>query len=188
MFLEDVPLSGIAICYAPLLLTVLGFIFFAALTDLNARRTYLRRDLRRGQAEHPFIAETPAGAEVLIGPNGARAALATGAPASPLVPAPAPTPPVPEAPPADAGAEDDLTRIEGIGPKTRDALHASGIRTFAQVAQMSGEELTRIVKEEHGVRLVGDAATWARQAQFLVAGDEVGLQAYQNSLIGGREP
>ncbi|NJL94521.1 MAG: hypothetical protein HC915_12765 [Anaerolineae bacterium] len=84
-------------------------------------------------------------------------------------------------------AEDDLHRIEGIGPKIEDALKRAGIKTYAQLARMTGEELTRIVKEEARVRMVGDAATWAKQAQFLVNNDIEGLEAYQRSLTSGRE-
>jgi large subunit ribosomal protein L27 len=83
---------------------------------------------------------------------------------------------------------DNLTAIEGIGPKTQAALYSSGITTYAQVASTSAEELLRIVKEEHNVHLVGDASTWPKQAQFLVDGDAEGLKAYQGRLVGGREP
>ncbi|MFP4322064.1 MAG: ATP synthase F1 subunit gamma [Anaerolineales bacterium] len=83
---------------------------------------------------------------------------------------------------------DDLTRIEGIGPKTADALIASGYRTFADIANAAPETLERVVKVEHGVQIVGDAATWPKQARYLVQGDESGLKTYQDRLVGGREP
>jgi large subunit ribosomal protein L20 len=83
---------------------------------------------------------------------------------------------------------DDLTVIEGIGPKAASALINAGITTFAQLAKMSGDDLTRIVKVEGGVRIVGDAKTWPKQAQFLVDGDEEGFKAYKDRLVGGREP
>lgn len=186
MFLEGVPISGLAICYAPLLITVLGFIVFAALTDVDARRSYLRRDVGTfTPPSQPIIAETPSGAEVIIGVN----ANGNGGAVAPAPAKPAPAKPAPKAPPPSASAsEDDLKTIEGIGPKVESALKESGITTFAQLATMSADDLVRIVKEEKGVRIVGDAATWAKQAQFLVDGDEAGLQAYQDRLVGGREP
>lgn len=77
--LESVPLSGYAICYGPLALTILGFILFAALTDAHARRTYLRRmdprpDSERSglepvQREAVLRSETPVGTKVVIDPN-----------------------------------------------------------------------------------------------------------------------
>ncbi|MBC7870521.1 MAG: hypothetical protein H7Y09_06750 [Chitinophagaceae bacterium] len=91
--------------------------------------------------------------------------------------------------PKTASEPDDFTRLEGIGPKVREALIASTITTFQQMAAMSAEELYRIVHDEHNVRIVGDATkTWPKQAQFLVDGDLDGLKAYQDQLIGGREP
>jgi large subunit ribosomal protein L13 len=87
-----------------------------------------------------------------------------------------------------AGKGDDLQRIEGIGPKVKGALHDAGIITFAQLAEMTGEQLTEIVKVERKVNIVGDANTWPKQAKFIVAGDEAGLKQYQDYLVGGREP
>lgn len=89
---------------------------------------------------------------------------------------------------ASKGEGDNLTVIEGIGPKTQAALNQSGITTFAQIANMSADELYQIVKVESNVQIVGDAATWPKQAQFLVDGDAEGLRAYQDRLVGGREP
>jgi large subunit ribosomal protein L27 len=105
--------------------------------------------------------------------------------------------PAPEAAPAPkartttkaAKADGDkLTVIEGIGPKTQAALYKSGITTYAQIASASAEDLYRIVKVENNMQIVGDAATWPKQAQFLVDGDAEGLTAYQDRLVGGREP
>ena len=77
--LENLPLSAYAICYGPLVLVVLGLIGFAALTDANARRTYLRRLDPRPESERPvdeplpvtkpIKAETPAGGRVVTQPD-----------------------------------------------------------------------------------------------------------------------
>ncbi len=87
-----------------------------------------------------------------------------------------------------ADESDDLTRIEGIGPQTAQALISSGYKTFAQIANAAPETLERVVKQEHSVQLVGDAATWPKQARYLVDGDLDGLKTYQDHLVGGREP
>ncbi len=201
MFLDGVPLTGIAFCYAPLLVTVLGFVLFAAMTDLDARRTYLRRALGGPQPRKPYAAMTPARDEILFTDGDVTVApkISAAPVVSPQVASTAGKPQV--AAPKGAVAEvktsskqasipeaDKLTLIEGVGPKTADALAASGITTFAQIASMDAAELERIVKEEHGVRIVGDAETWPKQAQYLVDGDVDGLQAYQSRLVGGREP
>jgi predicted flap endonuclease-1-like 5' DNA nuclease len=102
------------------------------------------------------------------------------------------TKPAPKARAAKSNAAkaegDNLTVIEGIGPKTQAALYNSGITTYAQVASASAEDLHRIVKVENNVQIVGDAATWPKQAQYLVDGDADGLKDYQDKLVGGREP
>jgi hypothetical protein len=76
--LENFPLSGFAICYGPLALTIALFIFFAVRTDADARRAYLRRLDPRPEAERtdeppieitaPVQAETPAGMRVTLLP------------------------------------------------------------------------------------------------------------------------
>ncbi len=85
----------------------------------------------------------------------------------------------------DAEAEDDLKVIEGIGPKTEEALKASGIKTFAAVAALSAEELERIVKVEHGVRIVGSTSTWRRQAKLAAAGEFGALDDLKSRIKSG---
>jgi len=77
--LENVPISGLAICYGPLALTIIGFIAFAVLTDADARRTYLRRldprtEEERGEEDplpltEPVVAATPSGRIVELRPD-----------------------------------------------------------------------------------------------------------------------
>ncbi len=84
---------------------------------------------------------------------------------------------------------DDLTVIEGLGPKSAQALTAVGITTYAQIAAASAEALEDAVKVKGGVRILdGQAKTWPKQAQFLVDGDEAGFKTYTDHLVGGREP
>jgi predicted flap endonuclease-1-like 5' DNA nuclease len=126
----------------------------------------------------PAVAEAPA-------PKAKRAA----APAAVVEEAAPAAAPKKAAKPKAAKTEGDtLTVIEGIGPKTQAALYSSGITTYAQIAASNAEDLHRIVKVENNVQIVGDAATWPKQAQFLVDGDADGLKAYQDRLVGGREP
>lgn len=101
---------------------------------------------------------------------------------------PAPAPKATRAKKA-TGSGDDLTTIEGLGPKSAQALIAAGITTFAQIAAMSGDELQEIVKVQAKVRILdGQTKTWPKQAKFLVEGDEAGFQKYTERLTGGREP
>lgn len=127
---------------------------------------------------------------------------ASGGSSAPSTPPIKPTTPQPAAKPVSAAAPaakavdpsrpaqpDDLTLIEGIGPKSAQALYDAGVTTFAQVAQTSPEELHRIVKVEANVRIFSEATrTWPKQAQYIVRGDMDGLKAFQQYLISGRDP
>ena len=89
MLLENMPLSGYALCYGPLALIIIGFIVFAAMTDADARRPYLRQTDPRPEAERgsdpvvevsaPLSAETPAGARVTLLPPDSSGASGTAA-------------------------------------------------------------------------------------------------------------
>ncbi len=85
----------------------------------------------------------------------------------------------------EAHTEDDLKRIEGIGPKLEQVLKEAGIKTFAQLAAKSTEELQRIL-DEAGIARISDPETWAEQAKLAAAGDWKGLEALQAQLKGGR--
>jgi predicted flap endonuclease-1-like 5' DNA nuclease len=78
---------------------------------------------------------------------------------------------------------DDLTLIEGVGPKTAAALAEGGITTFAQIAAMTSDELVEVARE-HGAR-ISKADTWPSQARQAAEGDLIGLQELQDSIKGG---
>ncbi|MBO9309574.1 MAG: hypothetical protein J7551_07310 [Chloroflexi bacterium] len=86
---------------------------------------------------------------------------------------------------AQPAPPDDLTIIEGIGPKISGALIAAGVDTFAKLAALQPEEIERIVRGA-GVRMVGRAETWAKQAALAAEGKFDELRAYQRTLIAGR--
>jgi len=79
-------------------------------------------------------------------------------------------------------AEDDLTAIDGIGPKISFLLKSKGIRTFAQLAETSAEALREIMLEA-GLRLA-DPRTWPDQARFAAKNDRAGLKEYQKRVKG----
>ena len=82
-------------------------------------------------------------------------------------------------------APDDLTIIEGIGPKIALILQSAGITTFDQLAAADVNSIREIL-EKDGIRLF-DARSWAEQARLAAAGDQVGLKALQDRLTAGRE-
>jgi large subunit ribosomal protein L21 len=53
--------------------------------------------------------------------------------------------PVPKSAPAEVPEEgDDLTKINGIGPKIKEKLYELGITTFAQIAALSDTEIEQV--------------------------------------------
>ncbi len=88
-------------------------------------------------------------------------------------------------PPAAASVKpDDLTNIEGIGPKIKSILHAAGVKTFSDLAAMEPEQIKEIITDA-GLRLA-DTTTWPEQARLAASGEMEKLQVYQDSLKGGR--
>lgn len=88
-------------------------------------------------------------------------------------------------PPAVVDTPDDLKILEGIGPKTEQALFAEGITKFSQVAAMTGAELEQVVKGKHGVRIVGSTSTWPRQARIAASGDRAALDELKKRVRKG---
>lgn len=84
--------------------------------------------------------------------------------------------------------KDDLTVIEGIGPKSADALYKAGIFTFHQVASLSPDQLEEIVRVRGGVNLVNDAKSWPKQARLLADGKLKEFEEYTRQLINSRDP
>ncbi len=66
-------------------------------------------------------------------------------------------------------ASDDLIRVDGIGPKIADALHAAGIASFGALASASEFSLRSALKAA-GLRSHPTLPTWAAQAQKFAGG------------------
>lgn len=92
--------------------------------------------------------------------------------------------PEPVVPAVQPPAPDDLTKIEGIGPKIAALLQGAGITTFDELAETDVERIGALLKEA-GLRLA-DPHSWPEQARLAAEGDWDGLQALQDSLKGGR--
>ncbi|RPI33165.1 MAG: DUF4332 domain-containing protein [Chloroflexota bacterium] len=80
---------------------------------------------------------------------------------------------------------DDLTEIEGIGPKTADVLRDAGIKSFSQLAKASDEELREILRDAN--MRSADPSTWPEQARLAASDDWDGLYAMRNELKAGRK-
>ncbi len=81
---------------------------------------------------------------------------------------------------------DDLTKIEGIGPKVQGLFNQAGIHTFAQLAAKTPEELDAILDAAGSIYKAMDETTWPRQAKLAADGKWDELKKLQDELIGGK--
>jgi hypothetical protein len=82
--------------------------------------------------------------------------------------------------------DDELERIEGVGPAMANALRAAGIRTFEQLAE-SGDDAKRNAIRTAGLHFAPSLVTWGRQARLLADGDEAAFTELVTRLIAGRD-
>ncbi|MEH6406634.1 MAG: 50S ribosomal protein L21 [Leeuwenhoekiella sp.] len=85
----------------------------------------------------------------------------------------------------ETAKSDDLTKIEGAGPKAAEALVNAGIDTFAKLAKLTPEKISEILTEESSrlSHLVTD--TWPKQAELAAEGKWDELKELQEKLDGG---
>ncbi len=82
---------------------------------------------------------------------------------------------------------DDLTKIEGAGPKAAEALVNSGIDTFAKLAKADPEKIKEILTEASSRMAHLDPATWPKQAKMAADGKWDELKEWQDNAKGGVE-
>ena len=90
-----------------------------------------------------------------------------------------------ETSPTEPIKPDDLTILEGIGPKINNLLQEAGIHTFAQLAISEISELKAIL-EPAKLQFI-DPSTWADQAKLAAEGKFDELKVLTDSLKGGRK-
>jgi len=78
---------------------------------------------------------------------------------------------------------DDLTKIEGIGPKTAEALNEGGIYTYSELAGTNTSDINTMLEE--GGLTGRDASSWAEQAALARDGKWAELKDLQDRLDGG---
>ncbi len=93
---------------------------------------------------------------------------------------------VPAAGSVAVGDPDDLTKIEGIGPKISSLLHAAGYSTFAAVAEATVEALQGVLNDAGDRFQMHDPTTWPQQAQLAAEGRWNELEQFQDLLEGGK--
>jgi subtilisin-like proprotein convertase family protein len=81
---------------------------------------------------------------------------------------------------------DDLTRIEGIGPKIKELLYAGGIFSFNDLAHAKNDNLVKILKDAGPRYQMHDPGSWPRQSKLAADGKWEELDKLQDELDGGK--
>lgn len=83
--------------------------------------------------------------------------------------------------------EDDLTKLEGIGPKIAGILREAGFSSYDALAQSKANQLKAVLAEAGSRYRMHDPTTWPKQARLAAAGDWDKLKKWQKVLKGGRK-
>lgn len=83
-------------------------------------------------------------------------------------------------------AKDDLTKIEGIGPKIEELLNKAGIKSFADLSASKKASLKEILDAAGSRFAVHDPSTWAKQANLAANEKWDQLKKLQAELKGGK--
>ncbi len=89
---------------------------------------------------------------------------------------------------AAGNAQDDLTVVEGIGPKIQMLLNQYGVRTYRQLADTPVERLREILTNAGPQLAMHDPGTWPSQANLAANDQWDALKSIQGFLKGGKKP
>ncbi len=89
--------------------------------------------------------------------------------------------------PAKKEAAEDLTKIEGIGPKAAEALTNAGIGSYADLAAANPEDIKNILTEASSRMAHLDPGSWPKQAKMAADGQWDALKEWQEKAKGGVE-
>ena len=87
-------------------------------------------------------------------------------------------------PPAGDQEPDDLTRIEGIGPKISELLVQVGIDTYRALSMTTPDQIREILSADPSLAM-HDPSTWPDQSQLAAIGEWEQLREWQDQLDGG---
>lgn len=82
---------------------------------------------------------------------------------------------------------DNLTKIEGIGPKAAEALTGAGIDSYTALAKAKPDAIKEILTEASSRLAHLDPTTWPKQSKMAADGKWDELKAWQESAKGGVE-
>ena len=79
----------------------------------------------------------------------------------------------------------DLTVIEGIGPKINELFNNARIKTFAQLANQSVPQMRKVLDDGGSRFRIANPSTWGQQAALAAENKWDELKKLQNNLSGG---
>jgi small subunit ribosomal protein S2 len=82
---------------------------------------------------------------------------------------------------------DDLTKVEGIGPKAAEALVNAGLGTYAKLAKSTPEEIKEVLTEASSRMAHLDPGSWPKQAGMAAEGKWDELNDWQDKTKAGIE-
>lgn len=80
---------------------------------------------------------------------------------------------------------DDLTVVEGIGPKINELFNNAGVRTFVQLAAQTVPQMQKVLDAGGSRFRIANPQTWAQQAALAAANKWAELKKLQDELSGG---
>jgi len=87
--------------------------------------------------------------------------------------------------PTEPTTQDDLVRLEGIGPRVAKVLNGAGITTFAALAHANPADIQKALSAA-GLQMMNPEG-WIEQAKLAAQGDWTSLEKLQGELKGGRK-
>ena len=82
--------------------------------------------------------------------------------------------------------QDDLTVVEGIGPKIKELFHKHDVTTWAGLADCSVEKCQEVLKSGGKRFEIHKPGTWPEQSKMAALGQWQKLKDWQDSLDGGK--
>ncbi len=79
----------------------------------------------------------------------------------------------------------DLTIVEGIGPKINELFNNVGVKTFAQLAAQTVPQMRKVLDDGGSRFRIANPSTWAQQAALAADNKWDELKKLQDKLSGG---
>lgn len=140
---------------------------------------------KKGKRNRTFVSVLPVGEEA-VATVAPKKAAAPKKEAAPKKAAESKAAAAPKKSTSKSSGQDDLKKIEGIGPKIAEIMNGTGIMTFADLAAASVDTLKSALENAGNRYKMHDPTTWPQQASLAADGKWDELKQLQDDLDGGR--